>query len=125
MSSPTIDLDMNLDSPSWNDRDSIVADATDSSNQKHGIHLTSLTPNAVGEDLSTTTNDTAGLEMLDSSQESAPAPPEVDVVEEKKSSTGNLDDMMELVESWKEEIYMMSVKNAILLDDLVRVGADI
>ncbi|KAL7476975.1 hypothetical protein ACHAW6_002800 [Cyclotella cf. meneghiniana] len=125
MSSPSIDLDMNLDSPSWNDRDSIVADATDSSNQKHGIHLTSLTPNAVGEDLSTTTNDTAGLEMLDSSQELAPAPPQVDVVEDKKSSTGNLDDMMELVESWKEEINMMSVKNAILLDDLVRVGADI
>lgn len=125
MSSPSIDLDMNLDSPSWNDRDSMVADATDSSNQKHGIHLTSLTPNAVGEDLSTTTNDTAGLEMLDSSQELAPAPPQVDVVEDKKSSTGNLDDMMELVESWKEEINMMSVKNAILLDDLVRVGADI
>ena len=125
MSSPSIDLDMNLDSPSWNSRDSIVANAIDGRNENHDIHLTSLNPNAVGEDLSTTTNDAADLEMLESSQEATPAPPQFDVVEETKSPTGNLDEMMELVESWKEEINMMTVKNAILLDDLVRVGADV
>ena len=30
-----------------------------------------------------------------------------------------------LVESWKEELYMMNVKNSILLDDLVKLGADV
>lgn len=37
----------------------------------------------------------------------------------------DLDKMTELVESWREELYMMNVKNSILLDDLVKVGADV
>ena len=29
------------------------------------------------------------------------------------------------MESWREELYMMNVKNAIMLDDLVKLGADV
>ena len=34
-------------------------------------------------------------------------------------------DMAKVVESWREELYMMNVKNAIMLDDLVKLGADV
>ena len=34
-------------------------------------------------------------------------------------------DMTKVVESWREELYMMNVKNAIMLDDLVKLGADV
>ena len=33
------------------------------------------------------------------------------------------DDAMRLVESWREELCMMTVRNSILLDDLVKLGA--
>jgi hypothetical protein len=33
--------------------------------------------------------------------------------------------MSEQVESWREELYMMNVENSILLDDLVTLGADV
>lgn len=40
------------------------------------------------------------------------------------SSAQNYDGMMQMVESWKEELCLMNVKNSILLDDLVKLGAD-
>ena len=33
--------------------------------------------------------------------------------------------MSQQVESWREELYMMNVENSILLDDLVTLGADV
>jgi len=35
------------------------------------------------------------------------------------------DKMTQLIEGWKDELSMMRVKNAILLDDLVKVGASV
>lgn len=32
---------------------------------------------------------------------------------------------LQLAESWREELYMMNVENSILLDDLVKLGADV
>ena len=40
-------------------------------------------------------------------------------------TTQKYTDNKRLVESWKEELYMMNVKNSILLDDLVKLGADV
>ena len=34
------------------------------------------------------------------------------------------DETTRMVEAWREELYMMNVKNAILKDDLVKLGAD-
>jgi hypothetical protein len=34
------------------------------------------------------------------------------------------DAMTAMMESWREELYTMNVKNSILLDDLVILGAD-
>ena len=34
------------------------------------------------------------------------------------------DETTRIVEAWREELYMMNVKNAILKDDLVKLGAD-
>ena len=39
-------------------------------------------------------------------------------------STQHYDDTTNMVELWREELYMMNVKNSILLDDLVKLGAD-
>lgn len=39
--------------------------------------------------------------------------------------TQNYDDITRMVESWREELYMMNVNNSILLDDLVKLGADV
>mmetsp|Transcript_34013 Transcript_34013/g.62551 ORF Transcript_34013/g.62551 Transcript_34013/m.62551 type:complete len:207 (-) Transcript_34013:76-696(-) len=39
--------------------------------------------------------------------------------------TQNYDGMTQMVESWREELYMINVKNSILLDDLVKLGADV
>ena len=35
------------------------------------------------------------------------------------------DKMTSMIEDWKEELSMMRVKNAILLDDLVKIGANV
>eukprot|EP00581_Thalassiosira_minuscula_P006438 CAMPEP_0183739410 /NCGR_PEP_ID=MMETSP0737-20130205/56968_1 /TAXON_ID=385413 /ORGANISM="Thalassiosira miniscula, Strain CCMP1093" /LENGTH=146 /DNA_ID=CAMNT_0025974203 /DNA_START=1 /DNA_END=441 /DNA_ORIENTATION=+ len=35
------------------------------------------------------------------------------------------EDVTRMVESWREELYMMNVKNSILLDDLVKLGANV
>ena len=40
-------------------------------------------------------------------------------------TTQKYNDNKRLVETWKEELYMMNVKNSILLDDLVKLGADV
>ncbi len=53
-----------------------------------------------------------------------------DFVEHKSTGKKSLSEqdyeaMVRLVESWKEELYMMNVKNSILLDDMVKVGADV
>ena len=40
-------------------------------------------------------------------------------------STQHYDDTTRMVESWREEVYMMNVKNSILLDDMVKLGADV
>ena len=40
-------------------------------------------------------------------------------------STENYDDLTRMVESWREELYVMNVKNSILLDDMVKLGADV
>mmetsp|Transcript_20022 Transcript_20022/g.41978 ORF Transcript_20022/g.41978 Transcript_20022/m.41978 type:complete len:213 (-) Transcript_20022:1530-2168(-) len=45
--------------------------------------------------------------------------------ERVRMSTQNYDRMTQTVESWREELYMMNVKNSILLDDLVKLGADV
>ena len=39
--------------------------------------------------------------------------------------TQKYNDMTKMVESWREELYMMNVKNSIMLDDLVKLGADV
>ena len=39
--------------------------------------------------------------------------------------TQKYNDMTRMVESWREELYMMNVKNSIMLDDLVKLGADV
>jgi hypothetical protein len=39
-------------------------------------------------------------------------------------TTRHYDAMTTMVESWREELYTMNVKNAILLDDMVKLGAD-
>ena len=41
------------------------------------------------------------------------------------NTTQKYTDNKVLVELWKEELYMMNVKNSILLDDLVKLGADV
>lgn len=50
-------------------------------------------------------------------------PPLLMVVDGKP--TQHYRDAVGLVESWREELHIMSVKNAILLDDLVKLGADV
>ena len=39
--------------------------------------------------------------------------------------TQKYNDMTKMVESWREELYMMNVKNSIMLDELVKLGADV
>ena len=36
--------------------------------------------------------------------------------------TQKYNDMTKMVESWREELYMMNVKNSIMLDELVKLG---
>ena len=40
-------------------------------------------------------------------------------------TTLHYDAMTAMVKSWREELYTMNVKNSILLDDLVILGADL
>ena len=120
--SPTLDLDMNLDSPSWNDDGGLVSVAT------NNVQLSSST-NAFTAEFSTNYALTREHDI-----ESNRGPvrhnetdegKEDDASNEEPKKNANLTEMMELVESWREEANMMSVKNAIVLDDLVKVGADI
>lgn len=48
-----------------------------------------------------------------------------DCTESGQNSMEDYDGMTLLAESWREELNMMNVKNSILLDDLVKVGADV
>jgi hypothetical protein len=117
MSSPNIDLDMNLDSPPWNGGSTNAFTAqTGLVSDSHGVELASLN--------TTVKNSSSPIDAADTnvggSQSSSQEPSE-----ENETPKANLEEIMELVESWREEINMMSVKNAILLDDLVKVGADI
>lgn len=116
MSSPNIDLDMNLDSPRWNGDSTNAFTAQTGLVDSHGVELASL-KNAVEN--SSSPIDAANTN-IGGSQSSLQ-----EMSEENETPKANLEEMMEQVESWREEINKMSVKNAILLDDLVKVGADI
>jgi hypothetical protein len=50
--------------------------------------------------------------------------PCIDLYMNLMSSPVHYDAMTAMVESWREELYTMIVKNSILLDDLVILGAD-
>jgi len=39
--------------------------------------------------------------------------------------TKNYEEVTNMVKSWREELHMMNVKSSILLDDLVKLGADV
>lgn len=121
MSSPTIDLDMNLGSPSWNDDGGPVV-ATAIGGSTRNVQLLSST-NAFFS-ISTAPHDaSAEEEPVQSNEKTA----EEDIAQslDDHPKKANLAEMMELLDSWREEVNMMSVKNAIVLDDLVKLGADI
>lgn len=137
MSSPTLDLDMNLDSPTWGSADGFVPAATthassgDSGNNDCNVQLASSTfTNAAVVKPASNNNfaaaeDRAVYATDETVQDSETTEDEVVINLEETKKTNNLEEMMDLVESWRDEVNMMSVKNAILLDDLVTVGADI
>jgi hypothetical protein len=129
MSSPTLDLDMNLDSPSWNDTSGMSSSSAVGGGTR-SVQLKSST-NAAGKsnvkDDAPNDVNTANASALStlSFEVDATVTNDISGLEEPKPPGRNLNEMMELVETWREEVNMMSVKNAILLDDLVKIGADI
>ena len=129
-SSPTLDLDMNLGSPPWNDR-TANADGVLIAVGNHA-HAVQPAQNESADSNQTTNVPADEADHSLSSQTATEVQPattetndEIFTTEEATRPGGSLVEMMELVESWREDAYMMSVKNAILLDDLVKVGADI
>lgn len=133
MISPTLDLDMNLDSPSWKDSGAdgvpdgsgavpVGGNASEiqlaSNNASVNVAQSSETP--VEDDSSPNSSERTVRKVTVVTDDGNNS-----IVETKQSNKHNLEEKLELVETWREEAAVMSVKNAILLDDLVKVGADI
>ena len=133
MSSPTLDLDMNLDSPSW--KDSGLAGAPPAGGGAVTVvgnvgEIQLASNNAsVNETLSDTPVETSRSsecsEIIVQKITAAIDDENNAVGESKKPDRHNLEEMLALVETWREEVNVMSVNNAISLDDLVKVGADV
>ena len=124
MSNPPTDLDIRLDSASLNV--TTISPALEGSDRD--VQLT-LTANATSREDSDQANDAADIGELNSSQNAATNGEDIMSnsagMEQSETNGRNLKELLNLVESWREEVNMMSVKNAILLDDLVKAGADV
>ena len=148
MSSPCIDLDMNLlsspDPPesAASGRGAGDADANDVGAMEdlqfdHSM-MQSLSPdqyhityNSRNEDSSENniedgnTNDSASTERVGHSncdEQLGDIPTTTTTTQQQQERYAA---MAQLVESWREELHMMNVNNSILLDDLVTLGADL
>lgn len=126
-SSPTLDLDMNLGSPPWNDRTANADDVQIAvGNNAHAAQPVQCAKNKRVDASETIEAPVAQVDhSLPSKAATEETNAEIITTEGATRPGGGLIENMGLVELWREEVYMMSVKNAILLDDLVKVGADI
>jgi hypothetical protein len=134
MSIPTLDLDMNLASPTCGIAGGFVSADTrisDDSGISGSVQLLSSAFTNAAVEKSAPNNNFAAAENTtvrttgQTVEESETIEEETVADFEQTKKTNNVEEMMDLVESWRDEINMMSVKNAISLDDLVTVGADI
>eukprot|EP00984_Skeletonema_dohrnii_P026696 scaffold16085_cov73-Skeletonema_dohrnii-CCMP3373.AAC.1 len=131
MNSPELSLDMNLDSPSASD---VVADESGSGsgdgmncgeNNASIVGITHDTHYQQHEKYHNSSNH--GHDGADANHYSSfgSGGGGADIGDTPFSSDKiDCDKMTKLIEEWKDELSMMRVKNAILLDDLVKVGAN-
>ncbi len=136
MGSPCIDLNMNLmSSPISPERD-----CGNGGNKDDGFPAPSSAPEDCPSNGGLTPNDRATLDDVSGCDGSRPSransnfalgsteeggaynDAERMIVDGK--TTLHYDAMTAMVELWREELYMMNVKNSILLDDLVILGVD-
>ena len=137
MASPCIDLDMNLmSSPVPPERD-----CGNGGNKVNDFPAPSAAPEDRPSNGGRAPNDRATLDDVNGGDRSRPSransnfalgsteggeasnDAERMIVDGK--TTLHYDAMTAMVESWREELYTMNVKNSILLDDLVILGADL
>ena len=145
MSSPSIDLDMNLLSSPVPPARVRASRNGDRGGEIGQVQVPSRTENFLVDDTSTLDSFSA-LNVKRGDENSCPAIAMTsredskntnDVNESTQEETSNerliasnksiqnVGSMIQEVESWREELYMMNVKNSILLDDLVKLGADV
>jgi hypothetical protein len=145
MSSPCIDLDMNLlsspDPPesAASGRGAGDADANDVGAMEdlqfdHSM-MQSLSPDQYHITYNSRNEDSSGNNIEDGSTNDSATTERVghsncdEQLGDNPTTTAQQQQeryavMSQLVESWREELHMMNVNNSILLDDLVTLGAD-
>lgn len=131
MNSPELSLDMNLDSPSASD---VVADESGSGsgdgmncgeNNASTVGITHDTHYQQHEKYHDSSNHGHnGADASNYSSFGSGGGGGTDIGNTFSSDKIDCDKMTKLIEEWKDELSMMRVKNAILLDDLVKVGAN-
>ena len=127
MNSPELSLDMNLDSPSADVADggceghggeggdgmndnNVIHRGTRYNNNQHDSRYYESSSSGIGGDNNYSFND--GITNNGGNGGGGGGAKKID-----------FDKMTKSMEDWKDELSMMRVKNAILLDDLVKVGA--
>ena len=141
MNSPELSLDMNLDSPSATDvlaegeggggGDGIMGGGENNASTVVGIihhnnhYQQRQGHNHCGDQTNNYSSFGSGGGGVDMSGTNSSALDGANHYSEGGAIKIDCDKMTNMIEDWKDELSMMRVKNAILLDDLVKVGANV